>query len=228
MDRHDLIALLLSYGFLLGVLLIAEVSHRLWGTSPFLGRKLVLIGMGLWPLATIETFASWKCGIIPPLTMAILYYGSYRYDLFQSVEDHERVNLGLVFFPLSFALLVGWLWRPGSPADAGYIAVAALMATAAGDTTAALVGRRFGTRRYRFAGHPRTMEGTLAMFLATGTVITPVLALGGNMDWHQSVAFALIAGTVAACVEIVSVYGSDNLTVPLAIALTLYPLQLLS
>lgn len=226
MDRHNLIALLLSFGFLLGTLLIAELSHRRWGTSRFFGRKLVLIGIGMWSVATVRIFTSWKWGILPPLTMAALYYASYRYDLFQAVEDDKRVNLGLVFFPLSFALLLGWLWRPGSPEDASYIAVAGLMATTWGDTAAALVGSHFGTRRYRFSGHPRTMEGTLALFLAASAAIAPVLAIAGRMDWHQSVAFALIGGTVAACVEIVSVYGSDNLSVPCAVSLALYWLSL--
>ncbi len=228
MDRHNLIALLLSFGFLLGTLLVAELSHRLWGASRFFCRKLVLISIGMWSVATVRIFTSWKWGLVPPLTMAALYYASYRYDLFQAIEDEERVNLGLVFFPLSIALLLGWFWRPGSPDDAGYIAVAALMATTWGDTAAALVGRHFGTRRYRFSGHPRTMEGTLALFLAASAVIAPVLAIGGRMDWHQSVAFALIAGTVAASVEIVSVYGSDNLTVPCAVAFTLHSLGFFS
>jgi phytol kinase len=228
MDRHNLLALVASFGFLLGTLVAAEIGHRLWRTSRFFGRKLVLIGIGMGSLATLRIFTSWKWGLVPPLTMAALYYASYRYELFQAVEDDERVNLGLVFFPLTVALLLGWLWRPGSSEDAGYIAVAGLMATTWGDTAAALVGKLFGTRRYRFFGHPRTMEGTLTLFLAASTGMAPVLALVGGMDWHQSVAFALIAGTVAACVGIVSLYGSDNLTVPCAAAVTLYVLRLLS
>ncbi|HEX9726777.1 MAG TPA: hypothetical protein VGC53_21045 [Vicinamibacteria bacterium] len=225
MDRHNLLALLASFGFLLGTLMAVEISHRLWHTSRFFGRKLVLIGIGLWSVVTLRIFISWKLGIVPSLTMAALYYASYRYELFQAVEDDEQVNLGLVFFPLSVALLLGWLWRPGSSEDAGYIAVAGLMATTWGDTAAAIVGKRFGTRRYRFFGHPRTMEGTLTLFLAASAGMAPVLALAGGMDWHQSVAFALIAGTVAASVEIVSLYGSDNLTVPCATALTLFVLS---
>jgi len=222
MDRGNLSALLVSFGLLLGALLVAEASHRWWGTSRFLGRKLVLIAMGVWSVVATLLFTSWRWGLVPPIAMAALYYASYRYVLFPAVEDDERVNLGLFFFPLSLVLLLGWLWRPGTQDDAGYIALAGAMATTWGDTAAALVGRRIGTRRYRFCGHPRTMEGTLAFFLVASAAVAPALVFAGRMDWHQSVAFALIAGTVAACVEIVSVYGSDNLTVPVAVAVTLY------
>jgi phytol kinase len=228
MDRQNLSALLVSYGYLLGLLLVAEVSRRRLAVSGFVTRKAVLIGTGMWSIATVRLFTSWKWGVVPLVTMALLYYLSYRYDIFAAVEDTERVNVGMVFFPLSCALLLGLFWRPGSVEDAGYIAVAGLMATTWGDTAAAIIGRRYGTRRYRFFGHRRTTEGTLALFFASGAAMAPVLALMGGMDWHQSVAFALIAGTVAALVEIVSLYGSDNLSVPIAAALTLHLLSRLS
>ncbi|MEE9263028.1 MAG: phosphatidate cytidylyltransferase, partial [Vicinamibacteria bacterium] len=129
---------------------------------------------------------------------------------------------------IAIALLLGLFWRPGSPQDAGYVGVAALMATTWGDTAAALIGRRYGTRRYRMLGHRRTMEGTLALFFVSGVAMAPVLAVMGGIDWHQSVAFALIAATIVSLIEIVSFYGSDNLTIPLAAALTLSLLTRLS
>jgi dolichol kinase len=65
------------------------------------------------------------------------------------------------------------------------------------------------------------MEGTLTLFLVASASMAPVLRLVGGLDWHQAVAFALIAGTVAASVETISVYGSDNATVPFSVAATL-------
>ena len=58
----------------------------------------------------------------------------------------------------------------------------------------------------------RSMEGTLAMFLASGLVMAPILAGSGELGWHQAVAFSLITATVAASVEAGSAYGADNLT----------------
>lgn len=101
------------------------------------------------------------------------------------------------------------------------VAVAAILAMACGDGAAALVGRRLGTRKYRVLGHARTMEGTLALFVGASLAGAPVLALMGGLDWHQAVAFSLIAATVAASVEAISPYGADNLTVPMAVAATL-------
>ena len=217
MESQDITALLLSYAYLLGILLAAVTAHRFLNVKSIFTRKLVIVGTGMWSIVAVRLFSSW----VPPLTLAFLYYLSYRYDLVEAIEDSQRVNMGLVFFPIAIALLLGLFWRPGSEQDAGHVAVAALMAATWGDTVAALIGRRYGTRRYRMLGHRRTMEGTLALFFVSGIAMAPVLATMGSMDWHQSVAFALIAATVAALIEIVSFYGSDNFTIPLAAAVTL-------
>ena len=65
------------------------------------------------------------------------------------------------------------------------------------------------------------MEGTLSMFFVTGITVAPVLAVLGELGWHQAVAFALIGATVAACVEAVSVFAIDNFAVPVVTTATL-------
>jgi len=142
-------------------------------------------------------------------------YLSFRFEIFEAVED-DGASLGSVLLPLSCAGLVAWFWGERS-----HVAVAAILAAGFGDSTAALVGQRLGTRKFHTLGHARTMEGTLTLFLVSGLAMAPVLALLGGLDSHQSIAFALIGATVAASVESVSVYGTDNLTVPLATAATL-------
>jgi phytol kinase len=142
-------------------------------------------------------------------------YLSFRFEIFDAVED-AGASLGTVLLPVSCAILLAWFWG-----ERVYLAIAGIFAVGFGDTCAALVGRRLGTRKYRTLGHPRSMEGTLAFFLASGIAMAPVLMSLGELGLHQAVAFSLIGATVAASVESVSVYGTDNLTVPLATAATL-------
>ena len=68
------------------------------------------------------------------------------------------------------------------------------------------------------------MEGTLAFFLVASASIVCILVFIADLDLHQAVAFSLISGTVAASVETASVYGSDNLTVPIVTSATLFTL----
>lgn len=224
MNPVNLHALALTYGVVLGLIAIAETARRILRVPRRLTRKFLHIGVGTWTLPTLFLFADWRWGVVPYLSFIVLNYISYRYALFDSVEGSDNANLGSVFFPASIAILLAIFWRPGEDKDLAFIGIAGIMAMSWGDAAASIAGHRYGTRRYLFFGQARTMEGTLAMFLASGITIAPVLALMGGMGWHQSIAFALIAATVAASIESVSPYGTDNLTVPLLTAGTLYAL----
>ncbi len=192
------------------VVALAELARRRLEVAPDVTRKAVLALTSLGALGAVSR---------PSLAGPFLIFGgalylSFRLEILASIED-EGPTLGSVLAPLSLALLIGVLGS-SSPHIAGAAAVAMV-----GDGAAALVGRRRGSRRYHLFGHPRTMEGTLTLFLVASALMAPVLRLLGGLDWHQAVAFALIAGTVAASVETISVHGTDNATVPFSVAATL-------
>jgi dolichol kinase len=202
------VVLYLLYGAV--VVALAELARRRLEVPPDVTRKAVLALTSLGALGAVSR---------PGLAGAFLIFGgvlylSFRHEILASLED-EGPTLGSVLAPLSLSLLIGVLGS-SSPHIAGAASVAMV-----GDGAAALVGRRRGTRKYHLLGHPRTMEGTLTLFLVASALMAPVLRLLGGLDWHQAVAFALIAGTVAASVETISVHGTDNATVPLSVAATL-------
>ena len=197
------------------LLLVLEWFRRGLGVAADVTRKLFHMGVGLGALVAVSLCDDGVHAAIPFLVLAAVMYLSFRFEIFEALED-DGASLGSVLLPLSCAMLLLWFWGEGV-----YVAVAGIFAASFGDTTAALIGRRLGTRKYRTLGHPRSMEGTLSLFLASGLTMAPVLAILGGLDSHQAVAFALIGATVAASVETVSVYGTDNLTVPVATAATL-------
>jgi CDP-diglyceride synthetase len=207
-----------SAAYFTAVLGLAEIGRRRLRLAPDVSRKVSLGSLGLWSVPAVHLYSTPERAALPFLLLAVALYLSFRFDLLASVED-DGAGFGSVLGPLSAAALLALV-----PSDRVYVAVSGILASSVGDTTAALVGRRLGSKRYRVLGHPRTMEGTLALFLAASAVQAVTLATMGNLDVHQAVAFALIAGTVAAVVEMASVYGSDNLTVPFASALTLLAL----
>ncbi|MGH9319932.1 MAG: hypothetical protein ACRD21_21350 [Vicinamibacteria bacterium] len=209
---NPLIASGLYFGL---VLALAETARRRLGVAPDITRSSVLAAIGAWTLPAVSLFGEPRSAAAPFLLLAAVLYFSFRFELLAAIEN-DGPSPGSVLAPLSIALLLIALGK-----DSLHIALAGIFSMAFGDGAATLVGRRLGTRKYRILGHPRTMEGTLACFLVSSAAAAPALALVGLVDWHQAVAFALIAGTVGASVEAVSVYGTDNLTVPLAVAATL-------
>lgn len=196
------------------LLIVAEWLRRRLRVPADVTRKFFHMGVGLVALAAALRSDDGVHAAMPFLGLAGVMYLSFRFEIFEAVED-DGASLGSVLLPLSCAILLLWFWG-----DRVYVAVAGIFAASFGDTTAALVGRRMGTRKYHTLGHPRSMEGTLALFLAAGLTMAPVLAILGGLGSHQAIAFALISATVAASIEAVSVYGTDNLTVPIATAAT--------
>lgn len=199
------------------VLAMGEALRRVLALSPDVTRKAVLVLLCSWAVPAAYLFPDPRAAALPFFLLAFVLYLSFRFEVLASVED-DGASLGSVLAPISAALLFHFL---GESMARVAVAVAAILAMACGDGAAALVGRRLGTRKYRVLGHARTMEGTLALFVGASLAGAPVLALMGGLDWHQAVAFSLIAATVAASVEAISPYGADNLTVPMAVAATL-------
>jgi dolichol kinase len=192
------------------VVAIAEIARRRFQAPPDATRKTVLAAIAVGTLVWLSRPE--VPGVL--LIVAGILYLSFRYELLASVED-EGPTLGSFLLPLTLALLIAVLGR-SAPHIAGASALALL-----GDAAAALLGRRRGTRRFHLFGQPRTMEGTLTFFLVSSAAMAPVLRVLSGLEWHQAVAFALIAGTVGASVEAISVHGTDNATVPLSVAATL-------
>ncbi len=220
-------ALALSYAYVGAVAILAEGLRRFGTISAAAARKTIHVGVGLWVIPTVMVFADWRIAIIPPLTFVVTNYLIHRFRLLPAFGE-DPLNLGTVFFPASFAAVLALFFRPGTADDLAFVAVAAVLAMALGDAAAAVVGARYGTRRYTILGHSRTMEGSLAMCLVTAVAIAVTLVAMAGFGWHPAVAFGLVVGTAAAGIEAMCPFGSDNLFVPLGVGGLLWALVELS
>jgi dolichol kinase len=108
----------------------------------------------------------------------------------------------------AFLLLVGY--TVASAIFSGRAAAAGILALAAGDAAAALVGRAWARRRGR-EGRGRTWAGSLACFAATAGVVALVLPGSGQV--------VLAAALTATALERWDPWGADNVLVPVGVAL---------
>lgn len=206
----DLQGLLWSYGYVGACVAAGEGGLRL-GLSREGARKVIHVGVGLWIFGTLALFAHREWAVVPSLTAAVANGIIHRKRWLKSVEA-EPDNLGTVYFPLAFALLVWAAWeRPA-------VAAGGIMAMAVGDALASLVGRRWGRHRYAtWGGELKSLEGSLAMavgtFLAVLAVISRMPGLAPDMP---RVPLALLCAVVATVAEALGTRGRDNLWVPLA------------
>jgi phytol kinase len=168
---------------------------------------------------TVLMFPSLYWAIIPPLAFVVINYLDYRFGVIQAMMSSNRSNLGTVYFPLSFAAILALFWGdPSAPTTHPYLIVAALMPMTWGDAFAAIIGERFGQRRYTLLGHTRSLEGSATMFGISA--LATFLALG-VLPLPARAVVAVVTALGATIAESVSPWGIDNLTVPAISALIL-------
>jgi len=207
--KSDWLALVISYVYVFAVIGVGEGLRKWRGYSTEFTRKLIHISVGMWAFGTVLLFEHWYFAIIPPLSFVVLNYISYRGEIFKSVELGEKGNLGTVYFPISFAIILCLFWERPS------LLVASLMPMTWGDALAAILGRRYGQRKYTILGSSRSVEGSLAMFLFSWLSTFVALLLLPPLGWQTSLLYSLAVAVFATLIEALSPWHIDNLTVPL-------------
>lgn len=210
-----------SAGYLLLAATTLGVAERLHqqGADERATRKLVHAVAGLSPLYTTTVAEDKWAGLLPHLLTVPLNFWLWRGGTLRAVSGSDA-SPGIVYFPLSQSLLLGWLWHPGMARDQGARLHAALLALALGDAAAALVGQRYGRHRYRLGPIDRSWEGSGAMWLVSFAAIALALRVGGA-GWRAALSQALAAASLATGAEALSPSGLDNVAVPLVVALSL-------
>ncbi len=226
MSTRDLVGLIASFGYAFSLLIIAEVIRRWRGYPQDFTRKFVHIGAGMWVFGVLALFENWTIGIIPFATFIVLNYIFYRFRLLESVDSPDS-SPGTVYFALSITLLFLAFWRTNSADDRGSIAAAGTMAMTWGDALAAIVGRRWGRHHSQIGRGRRSVEGSVAMFIASliamlltllyvpGSALSP---LSTPISFTAALLSSIVAAIVATLAEGVSPHGTDNISVPLLAA----------
>ncbi|MDZ7370311.1 MAG: phosphatidate cytidylyltransferase [candidate division KSB1 bacterium] len=226
MTRMDLAALILSYLYALSLLISMEKIGKSRGWSPFVTRKLIHIGAGMWVWPTVLLFENWYIGVLPFFTFIFLNYFFHRQKTF-SLMDGADSSLGTVYFAFSIFTLFLLFWRNAPHTHQLPIAMASTMVLTWGDAFAAIIGYKKGKHTYTIFGHKKTLEGSLAFFLVSIAALFATLFLS---FLYSTAAFipakilfaSLITSAIATFFEAVSPYGTDNLLIPFSSALTLF------
>jgi len=147
-------------------------------------------------------------------SFAKVFYQAFGFLLRKHELDKEKKNLTGATYVLLSALICAVIFPK-------LIFVTAFTILIISDTMAALIGRKFGKRKFL----RKSFEGTLSFFISAGIVVifTPKV---GNFPMEYLIGF--IAAFVGAIVENIS-YGlaDDNLTIPISVGLTMWVLYII-
>lgn len=191
------------------ILVIAEyVSRTRRAIHSELMRKFVHIAVGTFVATWPFYFEWWEIGLVS-LAFLLVVTLSIERNIFRSIHGVNRRSMGEVLFAVAIGFLA---FLDGDP----WIFAIAMLHLSLADGLAAIVGVHFGKRtRYHIFGYPKSWAGTLTFFCVSLLIMT--FYVFGVMDTPDP-ALLLMVPVVATLVENFSVYGTDNLFVPVVVA----------
>jgi phytol kinase len=193
------------------ILVSAEYLSRSRQIHAELTRKLVHVAVGtfvaFWPF-----FLSWREIQLLSLAFFLVVCLSIKFNVFSSIHAVKRSITG----ELLFAVVIGLL---ALIATNQWVFMAAMLHLSIADGFAAIVGLGWGEKNsYKVFGRVKSVAGSAA-FLVASISIFIVYALFA----HSSTSFAtyIWLPLVATATENLAVQGTDNLIMPMVIALVL-------
>jgi dolichol kinase len=142
-----------------------------------------------------------------------IFYKMFGFLLREHELDHKKKNLNGATYVLISALISSLIFPK-------VIFISAFSILIISDSAAALVGRKFGRRKFL----SKSLEGTLTFFISACIVILFTPKVSG---FFQEYLIGFIAAFVGAIVENVSFkLVDDNLSIPLSVGFTMWGLYL--
>jgi phytol kinase len=196
---------------ILVILLLAEYGSRAKGIHSELTRKFIHMSVGtfvaFWPF-----FLGWGKVQLLSVAFFVVIMLSLKFNIFRSIHAVSRGGFGEVMFAMVIGILAVICTEP-------WIFAVAMLHLSLGDGLAAVVGTLWGDKHeYKIFGSIRSYAGT-ATFLIVSIAIMSLYVIFG--DGEASVMMLAGLPLLATFTENISIHGTDNLFVPIVVALGL-------
>ncbi|MBR4865306.1 MAG: hypothetical protein IKU11_01350 [Clostridia bacterium] len=202
---------------LLGVSTFLKSKYKVEGEVT---RKIVHIGCGFSWFIMSRFFGATIHLLIPPLTFVALNYISYKKDTFSGMERSDKSSMGTVFYPVSMAILSGYVVFVDDKMLLPY--GVALLCLSLGDGLAPIFGKIQKGNLPLIDG--KTLWGTLTV-LATSFLVILAMSLLYSVDY--TIRDMALAAVFACVLELFGKRGFDNIFIPLGVAFLLYATAIL-
>ena len=195
--------------YIIIIFLISIIYKRFNTNNKEALRKIIHIGIGpLIPLAKFleidQISALYFTGLVFLLTFI-----NYQFKLFPTIEDVDRKSYGTLFYCMSLFILIYFYWNKDPTS-----LIAGFFIMTFGDGFAGLIGKNFQSKSWFFLNQKKSFLGTITMFI---TSLMVVLCLSYFQKYSLNINIFTIA-FISTVLEQFSIFGIDNLIVPISAA----------
>jgi len=215
-SQSDWINAIFGFLFIGTFLLITEYLRRALEFSASLTRKFIHIITGL----IVCFVAILSESNVPIQIFAFVYIfidiWSIKTGRFQSIHPDRR-SLGTIFYAISVLILSAVFWGDNKP-----LFIITNLVMIIPDAMAAILGERYATDYFKPLGEKKSIVGASTMLTLTFILVFISITLFYSTEIYESIIIGLIISIIATAAELLSIRGSDNLSVPLISGLFLY------
>jgi phytol kinase len=206
-----IVAVLVALGALMLGVSRLQSEGRIGGET---ARKLVHMGMGSVCLGFPWLFAeAWPVWVLTGLAIvalvALRFLPTLRRALGGVLHDVNRTSLGELYFPVGVATVFTMAQGRVIP----FVVPVAMLTFA--DAMGALIGQRWGRRRFQTLEGMKSVEGSLAVGI-TGFLCSAGPMFIAGYDAPTSLVIGAVMGLFALLLEAIAWRGLDNVFLPLA------------
>lgn len=210
---NNLIGVGITTAFIAFVLGFSKVVQKLGNE---VSRKFVHIALcNIW-FFYMKFIDNLAVACILPACFVVINSLSHKYKLIPSMEREGKDTLGTVYYAISILVITIFTYLIKMP-EVGLIG---LLIMGYGDGFAAVIGQNFKSKELKIGKNTtKSIAGSITMFLISLIFSVVVFYCWGTEFFLiKGIALAL----VATILEIFSIKGIDNLTVPIIITILTY------
>lgn len=196
------------------LLLITEFMWRSGRVQVETSRKMIHMGTGM-IVAFMPFFIRYELIQLLSLAFLLVVIASYKFQFFQSIHSVNRFTIGEILYPVGIGVCA--LLEP-----APWIFTAAILHLAIADSVASIVGHKWGRRtRYFIVTHGKSLVGSAAFFVTSSLIFAAAIPFVMASSLPSLPLLLIFCPLVLTGLENLSLFGSDDLTVPIAVIVLL-------
>lgn len=203
---NNIIGMVVSYLFVALVLYSAKAFNRFGEEA---SRKYAHIMLSNWWFILMYFFDNMLLASIVPTSFVIINYISYKKNLIKTIERSKQDGLGTVYYAISLLVLTLLSYGVFHNPELGLVGV---LVMGYADGFAAVMGINIKSKQFTIGKTKKSVVGCLAMAIFTFLIFSIFLAVNAVSLWGiKAIGIALLLTVV----EVVSIKGTDNITVPI-------------
>lgn len=213
--------LYLSLYFLISLvflLIILDFLHKKSLLNQLITRKITHALVGVLIVVASFYFASNITLLIIAAVFAIINLYCIITGKLTSIHGKDK-SLGTVYYPISVFFLAFLFWDNNI-----IIFRISILIMTISDAFAAIFGEKYGKNHFALIKDKKSILGAIVMFLSTLIIVFSALYLWQAIDLLSIVYISIAVALISTAAELLSINGSDNLSVPVFSVLFLFSL----